>query len=205
MPNIDSTNFETKDPDDYLFVSAKHYARKVNIEQGQGNETEKLLGKPGPITGLMLSIVDIVTTFSIKFILLLMQISSIAFDWVYTLTMGNINFLPNEASKGIVISMKWFRYFMTVIMPPFGIFLHKGLYGWFSMLVCMIITYINFIAGIIYAFVICMRNRYADQYEDREIRKAMAKNPENITTEKDASALWSMLVFLFIILFLSIY
>ena len=77
------------------------------------------------------------------------------------------------------------------MMPPFGVFLNKGIYGWFSVLVCIIITYVNFMAGIIYAFVITARNRYADQYEAYQLLKAM-DDPNNQTiqgTITDSSAL----------------
>jgi hypothetical protein len=35
----------------------------------------------------------------------------------------------------------------------------------------------NYLLGIVYAFVITMRNRYADQYEDQQMIKALAANP----------------------------
>jgi len=38
----------------------------------------------------------------------------------------------------------------------------------------MIITYVNFLAGIIYALVITARNRYADQYELRKVNNALS-------------------------------
>ena len=61
---------------------------------------------------------------------------------------------------------------MNVLMPPFGIMLSKGMYGWFSILVCVLLTYIHYLAGIIYAFIITMHNRYADQYEQYQIKKS---------------------------------
>jgi uncharacterized membrane protein YqaE (UPF0057 family) len=200
MPSIDPSNIEVDNSEDFNYVSAKNYARKQQIQQGQGNAFEELIGRPGPITGIMLSIMDMCTTLFIKFSLLLLQISTIAFEWVNALIFGNfVGIIPSGAFAGTVISMKWFRYFMTVIMPPFGVFLHKGLYGWFNIFVCVLITYISYIGGIIYAFVICMRNRYADQYEDYEITKAISRNPE-LNSNGDWNAFWGMIVFLFIIL-----
>jgi len=200
MATTDPRNLEAVSPDDYMYVSAKNYARKKNIQDGQGNVFEQMIGRPGPITGIMLSILDMITTLFIKFALLLLQISTIAFDWVNELLFGNfVGILPSGLTKGKVISMKWFRYFMTVIMPPFGVFLHKGLYGWFNILVFLVICYVNYVVGIIYAFVICMRNRYADQYEDYELQKAISNNPEQ-TTDGNYDAFWTLLVFLFIIL-----
>lgn len=204
MPPVNPGNLTVDDPEDYTYVSAKNYGRKKAIQDGHGNELEKMIGRPGPITGIMLSIVDMFTTLFIKFTLLLMNISTMAFTWVNTLIFGNfVGLIPSSVKQGQVISLKWFRYFMTVVMPPFGVFLHKGIYGWFNIGICLVLTYINYVAGIVYAFVICMRNRYADQYEDIQIKKAMAANPENNKTG-DYTAFWSTLVFLGVIL-LSLY
>ena len=63
----------------------------------------------------------------------------------------------------------------------------------------MILTYINYLVGIVYAFVITMRNRYADQYEDQQMIKALAANPPAQQTA-DINALISTIGFVVIIL-----
>jgi len=200
MPQPDPFNIEAIDPEDYIFVSKKNWARKKNIQDGQADQITQLVGRPGPITGIILSAVDAVTTLFIKFMVLLLQISTIAFDWVNNLIFGNFNgIIPSSLKKGTVISLKWFRYAMTVLMPPFGIFLSKGIYGWFNILVCILLTYINYLVGIVYAFVITMRNRYADQYEDQQMIKALAANPPAQQTA-DINALISTIGFVVIIL-----
>ena len=178
MPDPDPFNLKANDPNDYIFVSKKNWARKKNIQDGQGDQLTQLVGRPGPITGIMLSIVDMITTLFIKLMVILLQISTIAFDWVNNMIFGNFkSIIPSALKKGTVISLKWFRYAMTVLMPPFGVFLSKGVYGWFNILVCIVLTYMNYLLGIVYAFVITMRNRYADQYEDNQMIKALAANP----------------------------
>lgn len=196
----DTLNVEATDPDDYIFVSKKNWLRKKKIQDGEADQLTKLVGRPGPITGIILSAVDAVTTLFIKFMLLMLQISTIAFDWVNNLIFGNFNgIIPNEVKKGKVISLKWFRYAMTVLMPPFGVFLSKGIYGWFNILVCLILTYINYLVGIIYAIVITMRNRYADQYEDNAMIQALAANPPS-EAQADINALVGSIGFSVIIL-----
>ena len=193
----------TEDPDDYIFVSNKNYYRKQQVQNGNGNILQQAIGRPGPITGIVLSIIDAVTGLIIKFTLLLLQISSLAFDFTYNLIFGNFNgIIPSSLKQGKVVSMKLFRYAMTVMMPPFGVFLNKGIYGWFNILVCMILTYIHYLLGIVYAIVITMRNRYADQYEDKQMEIAMANNPP-AQVQADINALVGSLVFV-IILFGSI-
>jgi uncharacterized membrane protein YqaE (UPF0057 family) len=198
-----SDDLKTQDPDDYIFVSNKNYFRKQQIQNGNGNVLQQAIGRPGVITGIVLSIIDTLINFVIRFSLLLLQISSLAFDFTYNLIFGNFNgIIPSSLKKGKVISMKWFRYFMTVAMPPFGVFLSKGIYGWFNILICMILTYVHYLAGIIYAVVITMRNRYADQYEDRQMEIALANNPPS-EAQADINALVGSLVVV-IILFGSI-
>ncbi len=200
MPTRDELNLSASSPDDYMFVSKKNWKRKDTIQNGDADTLTKLVGRPGPITGIVLSLVDMVSTFFIRIFIILLQITSIAFDWVNNLIFGNLKgIIPNEIQKGAVVSLKWFRYAMTILMPPAGVFLSKGIYGWFNIIVCIVITYINFIAGIIYAFVITMRNRYADQYEDNAYKSAIKANPLAESTA-DLNALFSTIGFILIIL-----
>lgn len=188
----------TQDPDDYIFVSNKNYYRKQQAQSGNGNILQQAIGRPGPITGIVLSAIDAITGLIIKFSLLLLQISSLAFDFTYNLIFGNFNgIIPSSIKQGKVVSMKWFRYAMTVMMPPFGVFLNKGIYGWFNILICIILTYIHYLFGIVYAIVITMRNRYADQYEDKQMEIALANNPPE-QVKADINALMGSLAFVII-------
>ena len=45
---------DIKQPDDYLFVSGKHWKRKTDIQNGNGSRLASLVGRPGPITGIVL-------------------------------------------------------------------------------------------------------------------------------------------------------
>ena len=189
----------TEDPDDYIFVSNKNYYRKQQVQNGNGNVLQQAIGRPGPITGIVLSAIDAITGLIIRLSILLLQISSLAFDFTYNLIFGNFNgIIPSSLKQGKVVSMKWFRYAMTVLMPPFGVFLNKGIYGWFNILVCMILTYIHYLLGIVYAIVITVRNRYADQYEDKQMEIAIANNPPE-EVKADINALIGSLAFIIIL------
>ena len=184
----------SKPVDDYNYVSAKNWQRKYNI-QNKNDKLSKLIGRPGVITGVVVTLFDMIVTFILKIVFNLMKIATVAFDWVYNILFGNFSGIipiPQEILGGTVISLKYFRYILTVLMPPFGILLAKGLYGWFSILVCIIITYVNYMAGIVYAFVLTSRNRYADQYEAKNIKDALAQT-DNETLEEaieDSTALF---------------
>jgi uncharacterized membrane protein YqaE (UPF0057 family) len=211
MPDNNPKNIDASNPDDLVYVSAKNWARKKNIEDGNASMLESGgLGRPGILTGIIFSLIDSATTFIVKLVVFILQISTFAYDWMNNLIFGNFKgILPSSWTKGKVISLKWFRYTMTLLMPPFGVFLSKGIYGWFNIIICLILTYIHYLAGIIYAIVITVRNRYADQYEKREIAIAEADNPPGEAVE-DIQAFIYMVAFFgilagSIVFFLSIF
>ena len=201
MPAPDIKNVVVSDPNDFTYVSIKNWRRKQNVINGN-DKLSNLVGRPGPLTGFILGIIDVIVTLVVKFGIKMFTISTIAFNWMYTIIFGNfIGIIPTSITGGTVVSMKFIRYTMTVLMPPFGVLLAKGLYGWFNIIVCMIITYINFFAGIIYAFVITARNRYSDQYEVYSLQKAMDDNNNQTASEftKDSSALYGTLGFILLL------
>ena len=168
-------------PNDAIYVSKKNFQRKQNVVNGLSNNLSNIVdGRPGPITTLVLYLADTFISLCLRFFYNIIKICTFSFDWVNNMLFGNFKgILPTSTTtKGKVISLKFFRYIMTVLIPPFGILLNKGLYGWFSALVCIIITYVNYLAGIVYAFVVTSRNRYADQYENLQLKKAMDTNAE---------------------------
>ena len=190
-PQPNPKNVNAIDPNDYNFVSKKNWQRKQNILAGN-DAIANFIGRPGPVTGFIIAIVDTVVTLMLKFLLNIFTLCTEGFNWLYNILFGNFKgIIPSSVSGGAVVSMRFFRYLMTVIMPPFGILLSKGLYGWFSILVCVIITYINYMAGIIYAFVLTSRNRYSDQYELKRVNDELAQPDNETLTEAliDSSAL----------------
>jgi uncharacterized membrane protein YqaE (UPF0057 family) len=195
MPQPDPRDIQVSDPNDFTYVSIKNWQRKQSIINGE-DKMSSLVGRPGPITGLVLSLFDIFTTIILKLTFNFFSICSYAFNWIYNLFFGNFKgILPTSVIGGSVFSMKFFRYTLTVLMPPFGVMISKGLYGWFNVAICMLITYVNFIAGIIYAFVITARNRYADQYEDREVENALKNNSPLIDIFVDKKAFFGTIAF----------
>ena len=192
------------DATDYIYVSNKNFQRRKRVETGN-DQLGNLVATPGPISEFILSIFDVVVTLFLKLVFKLFTISSYAFSWVNNIIFGAFEgIIPSSLKRGKVISMKFFRYTMTILMPPFGVMLGKGLYGWFNIFVCMLITYVNFLAGIIYAFVITARNRYADQYEAKQIEVSLIDNPID-EAAADINALLSSFGFIFTLLIVIFY
>jgi len=198
----DIKDITAKDPSDYNYVSIKNWRRKQIVASGN-DKLSNLVGRPGPITGFMFGIIDVIVTLIVKIGIKMFTISTVAFDWMYNIIFSNFTgILPSSITGGTVISMKFIRYTLTVLMPPFGVLLSKGIYGWFNIIICMIITYINFLAGIIYAFVITARNRYSDQYEIYSLKVAMDDNNNETVSDfaNDSSALLGTCGFLILMM-----
>lgn len=197
MPTPDPYNITAKDPEDYIYVSKKHWARKTNVENN--DQLGGIIGRPGLITGLVVSIVDIIVYLILRFTFYIFDITQYAFKWINNITFGNFQgIIPKSLGKGKVISTKFFRYIMNVLMPPFSIMLSKGIYGWFNILICMLLTYVHFLAGIIYAFIITSQNRYADQYEMYQLKKFEKIYPPQ-EAEEDIKAFASTIGFIVLI------
>ena len=207
MPTPDPYNIKEKDPEDLIYVSKKHWSRKINVEE---DGLSGIIGRPGPITGIILYLVDLIIYLLLKFTFYLFDITQYAYNWVTNILFGNFQgIIPKSWGKGKVISTKFFRYTMNVLMPPFGIMLSKGMYGWFSILCCILITYVNYLAGIIFAFIITAKNRYADQYESYQLQ-LLNNNPIYQENSTDTSAFFSssgfvLLIVLSIAIFLSFF
>ena len=78
-----------------------------------------------------------------------------------------------------------------------------------SILCCILITYVNYLAGIIFAFIITAKNRYADQYESYQLQ-LFNNNPIYQENSTDTSAFFSssgfvLLIVLSIAIFLSFF
>ena len=150
------------------------YRRKLKREERKKAEKAGLMMGQGPITMLLIYLFDLIIKIIGSLFSFIFSFTSLGFGSVYDVFYGAYDgIIPNSEKFGTIISMKPLRMFITLIIPPVGIFLSKGLYGWFNILLCFGLTYIHFILGVIYAFVITFRNRYADRYEEMEYKRLM--------------------------------
>ena len=199
MGTPDPYNIKNADPEELIYVSKKNWARKQNIENN--NPENGMFGRPGPISGLVMISIDILIEVILKMVFYLYDITNYSFNWINNMTFGNFKgIIPKNFSGGKAITTKFFRYTINVFLPPLGIMLSKGMYGWFSILSCILITYMNYLAGIIFAFIITSKNRYADQYEAHQLLQ-FSSNTTSQDTVLDSSAFLSSGGFILLIIF----
>ena len=46
MPSRNELNLNASSPDDYTYVSKKNWARKKQIQDGEGDQLSRLVGRP---------------------------------------------------------------------------------------------------------------------------------------------------------------
>ena len=63
----------------------------------------------------------------------------------------NVN-IKCDPKKSFVLSRKTILKIITILIPPYGVFLHKGLRGISEIIICCIFTLMFYIPGIAYGF-----------------------------------------------------
>jgi uncharacterized membrane protein YqaE (UPF0057 family) len=193
---------------EYDYSHTPAYRRKLKREkQLRAKKAGILLGQ-GPITMFIVYMLDFVIKLIARVGELIFEFTSLGFGSVYDAFYGSYGgFIPNSEKFGAIISMKYIRYFITLLIPPVGVFLSKGLYGMFNVFICFILTYIHIILGIVYAFVITYRNRYADRFEEMEYKRLMlireyvksCTNQADKITSLEQAFIYLLIILIFII------
>lgn len=200
---------DPNDPSNYIYVATMNYNRKLEVENGQISGVASALNHIGPLGGLLISIFDIIVGLVASAIVNMFRISTYAFDWLMGLAFGGYSgMIPIDGKKGTLITYKFMRYIIMTLYPPLGIFLNKGIYAWFNIFLAFLLCYVHYILGIIYAFVICSTNRYADLYERTLINGYYAANqPTPVPGDPtDYTAFYySVTVFLIVVIFIFLF
>jgi uncharacterized membrane protein YqaE (UPF0057 family) len=109
----------------------------------------------------------------------------------------------NIFKKGAIYDYIYLRYFITIITPPMGVFLSKGIHGWMNIILCIFFCYLNYIIGIVYALVITYNSHFPDLYTHAQKEKINEiklelKEKEKIDMNQQKGELFVMFFFLFI-------
>ena len=91
---------------------------------------------------------------------------------------------------GVIIRYTYLRYLITMLLPPLGIFMSKGIMGWVNILISIALMYVNYFLGIAYAILITHNSYYSDFYgqTQEQIYKDLIEE-ENIDTTSNQAKL----------------
>lgn len=72
---------------------------------------------------------------------------------------------------GVVVKYTYLRYLITLIVPPIGILMSKGISGWVNIIMSIGLMYINYFLGVAYGVLITFNSFYSDFYQKIEEQK----------------------------------
>lgn len=120
----------------------------------------------GPISEFIVIIMEILIVIVKMIVTLMYDIWLIIFNLVFEITFGAFKFGDlvggvNEyaRNKGVCIDGRYLRYLLTVLFPPTGVFMSKGIKGFGQIMVCCFLTMCFYFPGLIYAFIV-MRDEF---------------------------------------------
>lgn len=167
-----------------------HMRRRGITQNTKNSQIKSIMEGNGPVGTLMLVVLDTIIDILLDFAGYFSAIFQDGMDYVHEMTFGNYHGMfgneQNPEKYGMCFSWKMMRYLITLITPPVGVFMAKGLRGWFSVLLCMILCYFHYVIGIVYAFVIANTSKYGDMYEQHEINR-ISKIKKDVKKEDDGT------------------
>jgi uncharacterized membrane protein YqaE (UPF0057 family) len=91
-----------------------------------------------------------------------------------------------KPNKGTCFEYTFFRYFMTLMLPPMGIFLSRGISGWYNIIICGLLCFIKYFPGLVYALIVMQSAPYSKRYQEMKRDKLAKSRAEE---KKDRSSL----------------
>jgi uncharacterized membrane protein YqaE (UPF0057 family) len=178
---VGTTKVKRYRADEVKYVERPHMKNASAAKRKRYARTRKITYGSGPLGMMTIMTIDFFFDAIIEIAKNIGIFFSDGFEFVHDILLGGFQgIFPGVEQQvegetisvfaGTCISYKYLRHFLTLISPPVGVFLSKGLRGYMTILIAFFLTYIHFLLGVVYAFVVTSRSRYADYYEKREAR-----------------------------------
>ncbi len=172
-PNYKKYKNTLKTNSEYIPPYVRRYNDRITRNK---NNMSSIVSNSGPIGYILILFLDKVIEIIYDLVKPTFRLFWEGVDVIQNATFGEFGGLLNIAATktdGTCYTFRAFRLILTILTPPIGIFLSKGVKGWFSMIIAVILCYFNYFIGIIYGIVLTMNSRYADKYETRQYNKIM--------------------------------
>jgi uncharacterized membrane protein YqaE (UPF0057 family) len=166
----------------------KYLDRLTKKNQDKSDKRKRLLSGTGPIGQGMVYFIEKILIDQIfkgiynQFIDILEQ----SFTYVQNTFFSDFKgFLAGKLKqkRGACFEYTFFRYFMTLMLPPMGIFLARGISGWYNILLCGLLCFVKYFPGLIYALIVIQNAPYSKRYQDMK-RKKLEKSKAQYQTDK---------------------
>ena len=164
-------------------TSKDKFLNRLNKNKNQKKkQKERLISGNGPLAQIMIYFIQVIIINSLKFLYNhFVNILTDCFNWVQEQFFSDFKgFLAGKLKEnnGIHFEYTFFRYFITLMLPPMGVFLSRGISAWFNIVICGLLCFIKYFPGLIYALVIIQNAPYAERYKKMKREKLAKKHPK---------------------------
>lgn len=180
-------------------MSSSKYTDRLNTDKKRKAEKKKsVANEGGPFAKIFIFLIkdifiDIVLT---TFYNMVIDIFSDSFAFVDEMFFSDFKGVlagKFKSKKGICFEYTYFRYFITIMIPPMGVFLARGISAWFNLLICAILSFVNYFPGLIYALIVIQNAPYANRYQ--EMKREKLKKEKESQSKDDVKELTPMFIF----------
>jgi uncharacterized membrane protein YqaE (UPF0057 family) len=119
----------------------------------------------GPISLLITYLIDLVTDLGKLLLNMIRGYRMSGSKFIYDMVYKDGSKVIRSAEKyGTMISLKPLRIILSILYPPLGVFISRGVYGLHYIIIAMVLTYFNILLGICFALVISNIPHYGDRF-----------------------------------------
>ena len=140
----------------------------------------------GPIAKFIAIVLEAIIIVIKMVVNLLKDIFMIVFEIIGNIFLGKVKGdmffgLINNKHKenGICMSLWVPRTIITILLPPFGVYMSRGINGLKYVIICALLTCVFYFPGLIYAFIVMGNSKIAEE-EAKFMAEKKGKNIENI-------------------------
>lgn len=153
--------------------------RLNNRIKDKQDQRGRILAGTGPIGKIMIYFIEEILIENIlkRIYNIFIDILTLCFNFVQNTFFSDFKgFLAGKlkSKNGTCFEYTFFRYFMTLMLPPIGVFLSRGLSGWYNILICGLLCFVKYFPGLIYALIVMHNAPYSKRYQQMK-RDRLAK------------------------------
>lgn len=145
-------------PDEFKASKKQRAVRNETVILSKYEKARVFQGR-GPVAEFIVLVMEIIIMIVAKIVDVLWIIWKTIFTMIYDLIFGAFRLedalgsISRSVKKnGVCIQTYWLKQLVTILFPPFGVFLAVGVTGFGHILLCSILTLFFYFPGLIYAY-----------------------------------------------------
>ena len=182
----------------------KYTARIKKLKNRKAKKKSSMTTGQGPIGKLLIFLFKdlIFNTIIVSLYNFFIDIFAMVFEFVDSMFFGEFKGILGgklKSKRGTCFEYTYFRYFMTIMIPPTGIFLSRGVCAWYNIIICSALCLLNYFPGLIYAFIVMHNAPYATRYQKMKRDKLERAKPSKPKSDLE-TALTPLILFLIVVM-----